>query len=57
MYEYLKGLFGDDGKNLSPAATLAAGGFAGMANWSVAIAPDGLKSRLQTGVFLDNYRL
>ena len=25
-------------------------GFAGMANWTVSIAPDTLKSRLQTGI-------
>ena len=49
VYEYLKDRFSDGKKTLSPAATLAAGGFAGMANWSVAIAPDVLKSRLQTG--------
>jgi hypothetical protein len=30
-------------------------GFAGMANWSVSIAPDTLKSRLQTGIL--HYRV
>ena len=50
VYEYLKNAFGDGSKTLSPTATLAAGGFAGMANWCVAIAPDVLKSRLQTGM-------
>ena len=35
-------------KKLSPLATLAAGGFAGIANWSVCIPADVLKSRLQT---------
>ena len=29
--------------------TLVAGGIAGMFNWGIAIAPDVLKSRLQTG--------
>ncbi|KAJ2376164.1 carnitine transporter, partial [Coemansia sp. RSA 2607] len=33
---------------ISPAAIVAAGGLAGMANWAVAIPPDVLKSRLQT---------
>ena len=34
---------------LSVGRTLTAGGFAGMFNWLVAIPPDVLKSRLQTG--------
>lgn len=34
---------------LSVSRTLTAGGFAGMFNWLVAIPPDVLKSRLQTG--------
>lgn len=33
---------------LNPARILLAGGSAGIANWVVAIAPDTLKSRLQT---------
>ena len=33
---------------LSPGRILVAGGSAGVANWVVAIAPDTLKSRLQT---------
>lgn len=50
MYEYLKKLFaGDQPKEkLSPGAILLAGGFAGIANWSVCIPADVLKSRLQT---------
>ena len=36
-------------QDLSPGRVLLAGGSAGMANWAVAIAPDTLKSRLQTG--------
>ncbi|VDK70988.1 unnamed protein product [Onchocerca ochengi] len=49
-YEYLKTLFarGSTTKNLSPLSTLAAGGLAGIANWSICIPPDVLKSRLQT---------
>ena len=35
--------------DLGPMRTLLAGGVAGMLNWAVAIAPDVLKSRLQTG--------
>ena len=37
-----------DGK-LSPIRTMFAGGMAGIANWIIAIPPDVLKSRLQTG--------
>ena len=33
---------------LSPGRVLIAGGSAGVMNWAVAIAPDTLKSRLQT---------
>lgn len=49
-YEYLKKLFSgrSSDKTLSPVATLTAGGFAGIANWSVCIPADVLKSRLQT---------
>jgi len=50
VYEFLKKEFAGEGadKKLSPMATLAAGGFAGIANWSVCIPADVLKSRLQT---------
>ncbi|XP_065197821.1 mitochondrial carnitine/acylcarnitine carrier protein-like [Sycon ciliatum] len=50
LYENLKKALSADGKgsNLSTASILLAGGLAGMANWAVAIAPDTLKSRLQT---------
>ncbi|KAE9555684.1 hypothetical protein FO519_001155 [Halicephalobus sp. NKZ332] len=50
VYEYLKRKFAgeDHNKKLSPAATLCAGGFAGIANWSVCIPADVIKSRLQT---------
>ncbi|CAD5221926.1 unnamed protein product [Bursaphelenchus okinawaensis] len=50
VYEYLKNLFAGEGNRdkLSPTATLLAGGFAGIANWSVCIPADVLKSRLQT---------
>ncbi|KAJ1897316.1 carnitine transporter [Kickxella alabastrina] len=34
--------------SISPVAIVTAGGLAGMANWTVAIPPDVLKSRLQT---------
>ena len=55
FYEFLKKQFREEGSDkLSPMATLCAGGFAGMANWSVAIAPDVLKSRLQTGKLSKN---
>uniref|UniRef100_A0A0R3S0T7 Congested-like trachea protein n=1 Tax=Elaeophora elaphi TaxID=1147741 RepID=A0A0R3S0T7_9BILA len=49
-YEYLKKLFtgNNTSKNLSPLSTLVAGGLAGIANWSICIPPDVLKSRLQT---------
>ncbi|VDK59702.1 unnamed protein product [Anisakis simplex] len=49
-YEYLKKLFsgGAPDRNLSPVATLMAGGFAGIANWAVCIPADVMKSRLQT---------
>ena len=41
---------GSDGK-LSPLRTMFAGGMAGIVNWIIAIPPDVLKSRLQTGNF------
>uniref|UniRef100_A0A0N4ZCK4 Congested-like trachea protein n=1 Tax=Parastrongyloides trichosuri TaxID=131310 RepID=A0A0N4ZCK4_PARTI len=49
VYEFLKKTFaGNNNGQISPMATLAAGGFAGIANWSVCIPADVLKSRLQT---------
>lgn len=50
-YEWLKNVLSPPGKEgeLSPVRTLVAGGMAGMFNWLVAIGPDVLKSRLQTG--------
>lgn len=61
VYEFLKKKFsGDNAKGqLSPTATLLAGGFAGMANWSVCIPADVLKTRLQTaphGAYPDGIR-
>jgi solute carrier family 25 carnitine/acylcarnitine transporter 20/29 len=50
-YEGVKTLLTPKGKRpeeLSPLAILFAGGMAGVANWTVAIPPDVLKSRLQT---------
>jgi len=47
-YDLLKKSMAVEGEGLSPLKTLTAGGLAGMANWTVAIAPDVLKSRLQT---------
>jgi len=49
-YEFLKKKFAGENKEqkLSPVATLMAGGLAGIANWSVCIPADVLKSRLQT---------
>ncbi|XP_064633947.1 mitochondrial carnitine/acylcarnitine carrier protein-like isoform X2 [Lineus longissimus] len=50
-YEWLQNILTPEGKSrsdLGPLRTLLAGGLAGMANWVVAIAPDTLKSRLQT---------
>ncbi len=42
-------LAGAERKQMSPAKVMLAGGLAGIANWMVAIMPDVLKSRLQTG--------
>lgn len=39
---------------LSIPSVLFAGGMAGIFNWAVAIPPDVLKSRFQTGLFLDS---
>merc|ERR1719430_2266048 len=47
-YALLKKAFAGEEEGLSPVKTLTAGGIAGMLNWSVAIGPDVLKSRLQT---------
>ncbi|XP_061187756.1 mitochondrial carnitine/acylcarnitine carrier protein-like isoform X1 [Saccostrea echinata] len=50
-YEWLQHILtpkGHSRSDLSVSRTLIAGGFAGMFNWLVAIAPDVLKSRLQT---------
>ena len=53
MYEFAKkammqaqGM--EDTSQLSPIAVLTAGGLAGLANWSIAIPPDVLKSRFQS---------
>lgn len=50
-YEWLKRTMAPEGKagELSPLRTIFAGGMAGVFNWIVAIGPDVLKSRLQTG--------
>ncbi|KAL3079677.1 hypothetical protein niasHS_013959 [Heterodera schachtii] len=49
VYELLKDKFsGGERNELTPMATLLAGGFAGIANWSVCIPADVMKSRLQT---------
>lgn len=47
-YECLKEQFTPEGGKLSLLATIAAGGFAGIANWLIGMPPDILKSRLQT---------
>lgn len=44
---------GGDRSQLSMGRTLFAGGMAGIFNWMVAIPPDVLKSRLQTGRWLN----
>ena len=51
VYEWLKKQLAPAGTSpseLNTARVLLAGGLAGMGNWAVAIAPDTLKSRLQT---------
>ena len=51
-YEILQRLMvpeGGDRTQLSIGRTIFAGGMAGIFNWMVAIPPDVLKSRLQTG--------
>ena len=53
-YEILQRLMvteGGDRNQLSVGKTLFAGGMAGIFNWMVALPPDVLKSRLQTGKF------
>jgi len=50
-YEVIQRLLtpaGQSRSDIGPLRTVAAGGIAGMLNWAVAIAPDVLKSRLQT---------
>ena len=52
-YEILQRLMvpeGGDRNQLSVGKTLFAGGMAGIFNWMVALPPDVLKSRLQTGM-------
>lgn len=51
-YECLKEQFTPKEGELSFLATIAAGGFAGIANWIVGMPPDILKSRLQTGMYI-----
>ena len=50
-YEWLQEVLAGDSekKTLSPLRTMFAGGVAGIVNWLIAIPPDVLKSRLQTG--------
>ncbi|CAK5066794.1 unnamed protein product [Meloidogyne enterolobii] len=48
VYEFLKAKFSGEQGKLTPITTLMAGGFAGIANWSVCIPADVMKSRLQT---------
>jgi len=47
-YEALKRKLTPKGEQLNPLAVVCAGGMAGVANWSVAIPADVIKSRLQT---------
>ncbi|KAI9004451.1 mitochondrial carrier domain-containing protein [Hyaloraphidium curvatum] len=47
-YEVVKKMLQPKDGTLSPGAILFAGGMAGIANWTVAIPPDVVKSRLQT---------
>lgn len=55
-YEYLKEQFTPEGGKLSLLATITAGGFAGIANWIVGMPPDILKSRLQTGTCILQFK-
>ena len=59
-YEILQRMMvpeGGDKSQLSVGRTLFAGGMAGIFNWMVAIPPDVLKSRLQTGNAKNQKRL
>ena len=59
-YEILQRLMVSDGgdrNQLSVSKTLFAGGMAGIFNWMVALPPDVLKSRLQTGMRSVNKRI
>ncbi|KAJ3339222.1 carnitine transporter [Gonapodya sp. JEL0774] len=47
-YELIKGALSPASGQLSPGAVLFAGGMAGVANWTVAIPPDVIKSRIQS---------
>lgn len=47
-YEAIKRFLTPKGEQLNPLAVICAGGMAGVANWTVAIPPDVIKSRLQT---------
>jgi len=47
-YEFLKRKLSTKSDQLNPLSILFAGGMAGMANWSVAIPADVIKSRMQT---------
>lgn len=47
-YELIKRPLQGKDRALSPIAIITAGGFAGMANWIVAIPPDVIKTRYQT---------
>lgn len=57
-YEYIKEWaaekFGSDGSR-GLMGTIFAGGMAGIANWSVGMPADVLKSRLQTGMSLQMF--
>lgn len=57
-YEYVKELvakeFGTDGSR-ALLGTIFAGGMAGIANWSIGMPADVLKSRLQTGKFYPHF--
>ena len=44
---------GGSRSDLSISTTIFAGGMAGIFNWIVGIPPDVMKSRLQTGTFID----
>ncbi|KXS10788.1 mitochondrial carrier [Gonapodya prolifera JEL478] len=47
-YEVVKAALSPPGGSMSPGAVLFAGGIAGVANWTVAIPPDVIKSRIQS---------